>query len=185
MSHDRSSGTSLRANKFLLCVSSPFLHKMICGSFSECMAPRLELEDVDGAAYSDVLDLWCGKEGLGDKSLDCIMAMANVADRLGMTEVGMALEEAITGQLSVDVCGDVLMGSMRLGLGRVEAGARVLALERFEEVAGTEGFMRMDEGVVGSLLDDDELSVSREEALLEAVVGWMKGGGASFGGGGC
>ena len=65
-SHDRSSGTNLRANKFLLCVSSPFLHKMICGSFSECMAPRLELEDVDGAAYSDVLDLWCGKEGLVD-----------------------------------------------------------------------------------------------------------------------
>ena len=30
------------------------------------------------------------------------MAMANVADRLGMTEVGTALEEAITGQLSVD-----------------------------------------------------------------------------------
>jgi hypothetical protein len=98
------------------------------------MAPRLELEDVDGGAYSDVLDLWCGKEGLGDKSLDCIMAMASLADRLGMTEVGAALEEAMTGQLSVDVCGDVLIGSARLGLGRVQAAARGLALERFEEV---------------------------------------------------
>ncbi len=62
------------------------------------------------------------------------------------------------------------MGSMRLGLGRVEAAARGLALERFEGVAGTEGFMRMDEGAVWSLLDDDELSVSREDALLEAVM---------------
>ncbi len=63
-----------------------------------------------------------------------------------------------------------------MGLGRVEAAARVLALERFEEVAGTEGFMRMDEEAVGSLLDDDALRASREEAVLEAVVGWMKGG---------
>ena len=109
-----------------------------------------------------------------------VMAMASVADRLEMTEVGLALEEAIIGQLSVDVCGDVLMGSMMLGLGRVEAAARVLALERFEEVAGTEGFMRMDEGAVGSLLDDDELRVSREEAALEAVVGWMKGEGGEL-----
>ena len=148
-SHGRASGTSMRANKFLLCVSSPVLHKMICGPFSERMAPRLELDDVHGGAYSDVLDLWCGRMGLGDKSLDYIMTLASVADRLEMTEVVSALEEAITGLLSVDVCGDVLMGSMRLGLGRVEAAARVLALERFEEVAGTEGFMRMDEGAVG------------------------------------
>ena len=149
----RSSRTSLPANKFLLCLSSAVLHKMICRPFSECKAPRLELEDVDGRVYSDVLDMWCGKEGLGDKSLDAVMAMASVADRLGMTEVGAALEDAIVRQLSVDVCGDVLMESARLGLGRVEAAARVLALERFEEVAGTEGFMRIDKEAVGSFPD--------------------------------
>jgi hypothetical protein len=124
--------------------------------------------------------MWCGKEGLGDKSLDAVMAMAGVADRLGMTEVGAALEDAIVRQLSVDVCGDVLMGAARLRLGRVEAAARVLTLEWFDEVAGTEGFMRMDEGTVGSLLDDDMLRASREEAGLEAVVGWMKGAGGEL-----
>ena len=161
-------------------MSSEVLHKMISMPFSESTAPRLELEDVDGGIFSDVLNLWCGRECLEDKSLDAVMAMASVADRLEMTEVGLALEEAIIGQLSVGVCGDVLMGSLRLGLGRVEAAARGLALERFEEVAGTEGFMRMDEEAVGSLLDDDELCVSREEAALEAVVGWMKGGGGEL-----
>jgi hypothetical protein len=34
----------------------------------------LELEDVDRRVYSVVLDMWCGKEGLGDKSLDEVMA---------------------------------------------------------------------------------------------------------------
>ncbi len=113
---------------------------------------------------------------MGDKALFAIMTMASVADRLEMTVVGKSLEDAIIRHLSVDVCGDVLMGSARLGLGRVEVAARGLALEQFEEVAGTEGFMRMDEETVGSLLDDDLLCVSREEAALEAAVGWMKGG---------
>jgi hypothetical protein len=68
--------------------------------------------------------------------------MESVADRLEMTEVGTAIEQAILGQLSVDLCGNVLMGGARFGLarGRVEAAARVLALELFEEVAGTAGF---------------------------------------------
>ncbi len=41
--------------------------------------------------YSNVLDLWCGKEGLADKSLDAAMAMASVEDRLEMTEVVTAI----------------------------------------------------------------------------------------------
>ena len=94
--------------------------------------------------------------------------------------MGATLEEAIIAQLSVGVCGDVLMGSGRLGLGRVEASARGLALERFEEVAGTAGFMRMDEELVSSLLEDDGLRVSKEEVAFEALVGWMKVGGCGL-----
>jgi WD40 repeat protein len=66
-------------------------------------------------------------------------------------------------------------------LGRVEAAARGLALEQFEEVAGTEGFMRMGGGAVGILLDDDLLCVSSEEAALEALVSCMKWGVGSAG----
>jgi hypothetical protein len=168
----------------MLCVSSPFLHKMICGSFKEGMGIEtlLPLEDVDASVYSEVLDLWCGKtgpKGLAGKSLEAVMVMASVADRLLMAEVGMVLEEAIFCQLDVGVCLDVLNCSVMLGLGRVEAAARRLTLDQFEEViaAGTEGYILMGEEVLGSLLDNDELSASREEAVLEAVVGWMKGGG--------
>ena len=82
------------------------MHRMICRPFSESKMPRLELEDVDGETYSDVLDLWCGKECLKAKSLAAAMAMANVADRLEMTDVGLALEEAIIEQLRTGVCGD-------------------------------------------------------------------------------
>ncbi len=87
----------------------------------------------------------------------------------------MALEDAMIGQLGVDVCGGLLMESVRLGLGRLEAAARVMVLELFEKIAGMEWFVWMDGEAVGSLLDDDALRVSKEEAALEAVVWWMKG----------
>jgi hypothetical protein len=149
----RSSDTVLSTNRFLLCVSSPMLHKMISGSFQEGTAPHLALEDVDASVYSDVMDLWNGStepKRLMDKSLDAVMTMASVADRLLMTDVVMVLEEAIISQLSVSSCVDVLISSVRLGLGCVEAAVRRLTLDRFEEVlaAASGGFMRMGEEVL-------------------------------------
>jgi hypothetical protein len=170
----------LRASGFVLGLSSPVLQKMLCGGFSESAARRVELEDVDGVAYSKVLDMWCGKEGLEEKELGDVLVLASVADRLEMAEVGAALEEAIIGQLNARNCGDVLMVSGRLGLGPVEAAACRLALERFEEVAGTAGFVEMDEAAVGRLLEDDRLCVSTEEAVFEGLVSWMRGGGCGL-----
>ncbi len=166
----------MRASGFVLGLSSPVLQKMLCGGFSESVGRRVELEDVDGVAYGKVLDMWCGKDGLEEKELRGVLVLAGLADRLEMAEVGAALEEVIIGQLNVGTCAEVLMVSGQLGLGRVEAAARVLALERFEEVAGTEGFMEMDEEALGGLLEDDGLCVSKEEAVFEGLVSWMKGG---------
>ncbi len=55
-------------------MSSPVLEKMICGSFSDSVAPRLELEGVDARVYSDVLDMWCGKDVVAKKELGDVMA---------------------------------------------------------------------------------------------------------------
>ena len=52
----------MRANSFLLCVCSPVLHRMLCGSFIESNVKQLQLLDVDGAAFGKALYIWCGKE---------------------------------------------------------------------------------------------------------------------------
>ena len=129
----RSSRQTVRANCFLLCMASPVLHKMISGSFREGTSRRLSMEDVDATAFEQILNLWCGKavraEQLGD-----VMVMASVADRLEMLEVCAALETAIIGELRPEVCAEVLMSSMRLGLRQVEETALGMAVGRFKEV---------------------------------------------------
>ena len=159
-----------------MSMASPVLHKMLFGDFREGVGRRLELEEVDGRVFGEVLDLWCGKEVCGDKELAEVMMMASVADRLQMVEVVTALEDAIMEEMRVGTCAEVLEGSRRLGLRRVEEAAWGVAVDRFEEVCGTAGFMGLEEETVGRLLEEDGLGVRREEAAFEGLVGWMKGG---------
>ena len=167
----------MRANSFLLSMSSPVLHKMMCGGFKEGIARQILLEDVDGSAFEEVLDLWCGKEGRIEKDMGDVMIMASVADRLEMLDVVAALEDTIISELDVGICAEVLMSSRRLWLRQVEKAAWEMAVARFDEVSGTAGFMELDEEVLGRLLDSDGLGVRTEEEAFEGLVRWMKGGG--------
>ena len=167
--------TTKRISAFLLSLVSPVLHKSVCGSFSESQTRRVELEDVDPVCFQRVLDLWCGLEGVEVASTQQLMQTAGVAERFQVGEVGWALEEAMVGQLSVETCAEVLMGSGGLGLVRAEAAAEAMALGRFEEVAGTEGYLEVGEEALGRLVDDDRLSAGSEERVFECVLRWMAG----------
>ena len=135
------------------------------------------VEDVNGTVLEEVLDLWCGKEESMEREVAYVMMMASVADRFQIAEVVSALEDALIGELEAETCGEVLMGSIQLGLKQVEDAAWGLAVERFEEVSGTAGFLGLDEETMGRLLEEDGLGVKKESVVLEGLVRWMKDGG--------
>ena len=171
----RSSSTTLRASSFLLCLVSPVLHKMLCGSFSESQGKKLKLLDVDGEIFIKALNVWCGRVDSRGMELGELEQLATMADRFQITEVVSAVEEAAMTQLRMDNCGEMLMWSRRYGLRQLKEGALKMAAERFEEFATTAGFMRMGEEALGSVVDDDWLIARNEEVVWEAVVGWMRG----------
>ena len=183
----RSSGTCLRTSSFLMSMFSPVIQKMICGDLSESvkiicgdsserMRRRINLEDVDEKSFTSVLNLWCGKEG-EDEDINSALMLASVADRFDVGVVREAVEDMIKRQLHVESCAYLLMRSRELGLTMVEDAARRMLLERFEEVAKTNGFKKISEKTLNSVLDDDNLCVSKEERVLEVLVAWMKGQG--------
>ena len=157
-------------------MASSVLYKMMCGCFSEGTGRRLRLKDVDEKAFKDVLSLWYGKAGHVEQDLGYVMVMASVADRLEMLDVLAVLEAAIIGELRPEVCVEVLLSSRRQGLSQVEAAAWGMAVERFDEVSRTAGFMGLDEETLGTLLEEDGLGVRTEEEAFEGLVRWMKGG---------
>ena len=168
--------TAVRVNSFLLSMASPVLHKMISGSFTVSTTRQLPLQEVDGKAFEEVMKLWCGKEGRAEQ-LDDVMEMASVAYRLEILDVFALLEASIIGELRPELCAEALISSRRLGLSQVEAAAWTIAVEQFDEVCRTAGFMVLDEETVGKLLEEDGLGVVKEEKAFEGLVRWMKGDG--------
>ena len=152
------------------------MRKMFCGNFSERIGKKLSLDDVDGRLFIKALDVWCGRKDCQEVEIGEVPLLASVADRFQMTEVTSVLEEALIGQLSLEVCGDVLVWSGQCGMQQLEAHAIATAAKRLEEFAKTEGFARMGEEALAKVVDDDRLVAMREEAVWEAVVGWMEGG---------
>jgi hypothetical protein len=78
------------------------LHKMLCGGFSESKAEALVLNDVDGKIFIRALDIWLGKGQ--EMELGELQQLARVANMFRITEVLTAVEELLTGQLTLDMC---------------------------------------------------------------------------------
>ena len=117
----------MQTSSFLICLASPVLRKMVCGNFSESKGKKLKLDDVDGRAFVKALDLWCGWEDCQEVELGQVPLLASVADRFQMTEVTSVLEEALMGQLGLEMCGEVLVWSGQCGMQQLEAQATELA----------------------------------------------------------
>jgi hypothetical protein len=147
---------------------------MLCGNFIERGVKKLKLQDVDKVHFCRALDMRCGT--CVEMDLGEVRELASVADRFQMTAI--PLDEILTRHLNLRICGEVLSWSGQHGLRQSEAAARKLATERFEELAKTDGFMKMDEEALGGLLEDDRLISRNEEGGMggcdgvEEVGGW-------------
>ncbi len=83
-----SPSTTLRVNRFLLCMCSPVLHKTLCGSFIESSKKELTINDVDGAAFSKALGMWCGKQDSAEMEMGEVRELASAADRFQVVRDG-------------------------------------------------------------------------------------------------
>ena len=147
---------------------------MVCGSFKESSEKLLHLGDEDERALRQAMELACGcPEGVHVADLQEMAILGALADRYEMVEVVAAVEDAMVRSVTVDTCGEVLEGQGQFP--RALAAARKQALERFRDLARSRGFLTLSEGVLCSLVADDELAADEEE-VVEAVVDWIKGG---------
>ena len=107
--------------------------------------------------------------GLGE-----VVELALLADRYEVVAVRDVLEAAAIRSLTVHSCAPLLdTRSSGASLSALSAAARAFALQHFEELAVTEGFLGLGEEALASLLEADELHASSEERVFEALVAWM------------
>ena len=166
-----------KANGFLLSLLSPVWRTKLCGLFGCQQRAELKLAGGEATAFRQLLELGCGEKVVLDGGLEELMSLGRMAHRYQLELVQCAVEDAVLSRhLTVESCGSVLAGSCGNGLERLARAGRELALREFDAFSRTDGLMALDEEVLGSLLDDDELTSEREERVFEALVRWMKAG---------
>ena len=168
----RSSGKSMKMSGFLLSIVSPVWKAKIC-SVLGFANNRLDLANEDASSFLSAVRLGCGQSARIQGGLAGLLDVGRLADMYRIEHVHKAVEWEAERRLTVKTCGELLACSCVAGMPRLENACRTLALDRFEVVARTEGFMLLNEEQLGSLLDNDGLRSTREEAVLDAVVRWM------------
>ena len=157
---------------FLLSILSPVWRAKICSVF-RFADKRLDLTSEDASSFLTVVKLGCGQSVMVQGGLAGLLDVGRLADMYRIEHVHRAAEWKAKQWLAVNTCGELLASSRMAGMHRLESSCRALALDKFEAVARTEGFLRLDQDQLSSLLDDTALKATREEAVFEAVVRWM------------
>ena len=170
-----STNTMHLESAFLLSMLSPVWRVQLCRGhlFQPGSSRSLRLGPDDRDAFLHAVALASGAEVAVTGGLAGLLAVGRLADLYGMDEVCAAVGEAALERLTADGCADALMAAQASGLGRLAAGCRAYALERFEAVAGTEGLGRLDGATLEGLVGDDGLVAAGEERVLAALGRWL------------
>ncbi len=166
-------------SSLVLSVLSPVWQAKLCRGLSEASRSRLDLTVDDAASFATAVQLGCGQSADVRGGLNGLLDIGRLADIYGIEHVHRAVEWEAARRLTIETCSELLVGASAAGMPWLEGICRKMALEAFEALAQTEGFMRLEEEALGALLEDGGLAVSREEAVLSAAVRWMLPSGTS------
>ena len=166
----------IKCSTFLLSLLSPVWRAKLCRHFSFKDTRTLRLEPRDAAAFPALLALGCGQSATVT-GFSMLLEVGRLADCYGLTAVCQTVEWHAGLNLTVDRAAEVLVSETTGALARLREASKELALCRFEAFAATDGFLRLDEEELGSLLDEGQVEAEGEERVLEAVARWMRGGG--------
>ena len=166
----------VKHNSFCLSLLSPVFHKMLCFNFKEKTNRQIKLDDWKEMALRTVMELacWCEEgvrvRGVGGMSLEPLQ-----------TSTGWRQwSQAVVSSVTVEMCCEVLHRSGGGQLPHSESTAWTLVPQHFKAVSLSRGFLGLKEEVMCSLVRDNKLA-AEENAVLEAVVEWIKAEGGKEG----
>ena len=138
------------------------------------------LEPRDALNFPKLIALSCGQPATA-ASFGELLDIGRLADCYGLAAVCEAVEWQAGLNLTAERAAEVLASRATGGLARLRDASKELALSRFEAFAATDGFLRLEEQELASLLDEGQVEAEGEERVFEAVARWIRGGGAARG----
>ncbi|XP_031714414.1 kelch-like protein 23 isoform X2 [Anarrhichthys ocellatus] len=165
------SGQVFHCHKALLSARSSYFKVMFTADMRERSNGVVKLTGVDCGVLSALVNyVYTAQLSITQGN---VQSLLEAADLLQFVSVKRACEEFLVRLLDVDNClGMHAFAELHLCAG-LEREARRVMLSRFTELIQQEEFLELDVGKVRSVLAAQNLTVQRDEVLIDAVAKWV------------
>ena len=170
----RIEGKDFAAHRYVLSAASPYFRALFTCEFKliENESNRIELQEITCTAAKEVLDfIYTGQASVDSANAQDLLRAADYLIIPSLkSKVATFLEDTI------DAANCLLLESFgsQLICESLEKAAIAYKLQHFAAVVKSEDFKALDFEKVKQLISHDEIIVSKEEEVYEAVVTWVK-----------
>ena len=168
----KTEGEDFPAHRCVLTAASPYFRALFTSDFKENESSFVELKNINSAILSEVLQFTYTGEAKTDSSnaQDLIMA----ADFLMLPSLKSKASAFLEGTISASNCLALESFASQFNCESLKQAAVTYKMENFLTVVKSDDFKSLDFEKVKTLISRDEVVVSKEEDVYEAVILWVK-----------
>lgn len=168
----RAEGTDFAAHRCVLTAASEYFRALFTTDFKENETNVVELKSITSDAMNEVLQFMYTGEAKADSSNAQDLVMA--ADYFMLPNLKSIASELLEGTISESNCLELESFASQFNCELLKQAAVAYKVNNFATVVASDDFKSLDLENVKDLISRDEIFVSKEEDVYEAVILWVK-----------
>lgn len=162
----------ISVHKLVLASGSPYFMAMFSGKMTESSANHVKLQGIEGKALLQLVDyIYTSMIEVTEENVQALLPAANLLQLQFVRECCCSFLQS---QLHPSNCLGIRQFADIHSCSDLLTHARSFTEQHFSDVVRGEEFQNLSCQQVCELINSDQLSVSSEEKVYEAVVGWVR-----------
>ena len=168
----RAEGQDFTAHKCVLSAASAYFRALFTSQMKETKNNMVELHEAKSTTVSDVLQfIYTGKASI---DLSNAQDLAMIADYLIIPSLKTKASLFLKGSINASNCLALESFACKYNCESLQQAAVTFKCENFVAVTKSEDFRTCDVNKVKELICMDEINVSEEDEVYQAVIAWIK-----------
>ena len=168
----RAGGKDFAAHKCVLSAASAYFRALFTSQMKETKSNMVELQEAKSTTFRDVLQfIYTGKVSIDSSNAQ---DLAMIADYLIIPSLKTRASDFLQGSINASNCLALESFACQYNCEALQQAAVTYKCENFVAVTKYEDFRTCDVEKVKELICMDEINVSEEEEVYQAMIAWIK-----------